>query len=751
MNKSNRQRPDEVVPSFLSPFDTVSGRRQLHAPAQGNATPVIIDYWRLAVRERRKLLIPVVATALVAFIVGLRSEPVYQATSTLMFESNTKGPVSIQEVGGNVPALVGGTDFLQTSEVALRVIRHLNLAENPEFVGDSGGVIGWLKGMFSSDEGQSKEQLEQKALEYFHDHLSVRQTHLNPLVAVSFESKDPVLAAAIVNEVPTAFIRADMDARYAATQAADQWLTDRLAQLKANLDRSEQALAVYRTENGIIARSSDEASEQQISMLNQRLLDARARLLAAEEAYKLANSKDLSRVLAAPGIATNPAVIRARQAQSEAQARMAELRSQLGTAHPQYRRANSELNQAQQDLMNQVATARREIAGELAAARASEQQLVETLDTARKGLSSLDGKEITARQLEQEVDTNRQLYQTFLTRVKEVTAAGDFQRPAARLIDAAQVPTEPVKPQKLLMTALGALLGLLGGFFAIVLMDQIRNTLRRTDDVEDKLDRHLLAAIPKLPAPEAAKAPSMQLLKPESLFAESIRTLSTTVLLAGLERNIGVLAVSSALDGEGKTSVACNLAVAMSATRRVLLIDCDLRWPSVMNGLGMSNGAPGLVQLLTGRASLDQCIKPVQGSSLKVIGAGRAAGNALDLLVNAQFDDLLTQLQHDFDTIILDCPPVQLVSDGLILGRSASSMVFVARSDSTPLPVIRRALQRLDKAGISVLGVALNAHDFAQADRFYGENSGYAAYGYDKSYGAAKRAAKQRGGLPQKT
>lgn len=343
--------------------------------------------------------------------------------------------------------------------------------------------------------------------------------------------------------------------------------------------------------------------------------------------------------------------------------------------------------------------------------------------------------------MEQEVQTNRQLYQTFLGRLREVTAAGDFVKPPARLVDPAQVPTSPVKPQLVLMTAIGALLGLLVGFFAIVLMDQIRNTLRRTDDVETKLGRPLLTAIPKLSGASTRKIARMQTLMPDSLYAEAIRTLATSVALAGMEKDMKVVAISSAMDDEGKTAVACNLAAALATTRRVLLLDADLRRPSVSAAMGLPPGTPGLVQLLTRRASLDQCIKGVRSSPLRVLPAGRAASNALDLLMSSRFDKLIAELKKHFDTIIIDCPPVQLVSDTLVLGRAASSMIFVARSDSTPLQVTRRALHRIDKAGIPVLGVALNAHDFAQADRFYGESSGY---GHDYAYAYGRTGERRR-------
>ena len=734
MSNSDRNQVVPVAPSFLSPFDVAPAGAPV-ADMVGQ-TPVIVDYWRLIVRERRHLLVPVVLAALAALVIGLRTTPVYEATSSVSFES-TKGPVSIQDVGGglaNVSVEDGASEFLETTDVALRVIRDLNLTSRPEFVakGPLDNLVSDVKSTFLSKEPVSTNEMEERALRYFQDHLKVVKVHQRPLVKVSFQSEDPQLAAAIVNQVPAAFIRADMDARYSATSEADRWLNERLAQLKANLDKSEQTLNDYRQANGIVARDSDEASDRQISSLNQRLIDARGRLAAAEDAQKQASDPDFEKAMATPAIAGNGSVARARDARSVAQGRLAELRSQLGQAHPEYRKAAAELAQAQQDLRRQVEAARREITGELEAARSNERQLAGSLAAARKASQTLGSKEITARQLEQEVNTNRQLYQTFLGRLREVTAAGDFIKP----------PAQPVKPQLALMTIVGALLGLLVGFFGIVLVDQIRNTLRRTDDVEIKLGRPLLTAIPKLSGARMARTARMQTMMPDSLYAEAVRTLATTVALAGQERDMKVVAVSSAMDGEGKTAVACNLGVALSTTRRVLLIDADLRRPSVSAALGLPPGSPGLVQLMTRRASLDQCIKSVGGSSLKVLPAGRAAGNALDLLMSSRFGRLLDEMQKHFDMVIIDCPPVQLVSDTLVLGRAASSMVFVARSDSTPLQVIRRALHRIDKAGISVLGVVLNAHDFAQADRFYGESSGYGSGGYNYAYGRSDR--KQR-------
>mgnify|MGYP003362100174 FL=1 len=237
-----------VAPSFLSPFDVAPSTTHV-VPDAANSTPVIVDYWRLIVRERRHLLVPVLLAALIALVVGLRTTPVYEATSSVTFES-TKGPVSIQDVGGglaNVSVEDGASEFLETSDVALRVIRDLNLTSRPEFVasGPLQNLIADIRAAWSAKEPTTENQLEERALNYFHDHLKVVKVHQRPLVKVSFQSQDPQLAAAIVNQVPAAFIRADMDARYSATREADQWLNERLAQLKANLKWCSSSILLF--------------------------------------------------------------------------------------------------------------------------------------------------------------------------------------------------------------------------------------------------------------------------------------------------------------------------------------------------------------------------------------------------------------------------------------------------------------------------------------------------------------------------
>ena len=268
----------------------------------------------------------------------------------------------------------------------------------------------------------------------------------------------------------------------------------------------------------------------------------------------------------------------------------------------------------------------------------------------------------------------------------------------------------------------------------VLIRERLRNTLRTTDEVESHLGLELLAAVPKLDRRESADAARHFILEPHSLFADAIRTAATGVALGNLELSRDVIAVTSALDNEGKTTIACNLALALASSRRLLLIDADLHRPSVCRELGLDPDGPGLSHLLEGRACIEDCLQNLPGTLLTVLPSGRVPGDAMDLLMGPRLPAVVAELRNRFDLLILDTPPAQLVSDSMILGRIASGMIMVVRSDSTPLQVIRRALRRAEATGITILGLVLNAHDFQRADRYYGETSGYRGLGYRYGY-----------------
>jgi capsular exopolysaccharide synthesis family protein len=233
---------------------------------------------------------------------------------------------------------------------------------------------------------------------------------------------------------------------------------------------------------------------------------------------------------------------------------------------------------------------------------------------------------------------------------------------------------------------------------------------------------------------------------PNSLYSEAIRTARTGVLLSSVDLSTRIVLVTSTVPGEGKTTFSSNLALAHAFTQKTLLIDADMRRPTIARAHGLDVNAAGLSELVAGTATLEDCLQRVEGSNLVVIGSGVIPPNPLELLHSERFSQTLDALSRSFEMIVIDSPPVELVSDALVLAAKATGVIFVTKAQSTPLPMVRKALQRLRRADGHIMGVVVNALDFSKAEKYYGEYSGYGKHGYG-TYGSAYGQAYGSSGL----
>jgi succinoglycan biosynthesis transport protein ExoP len=288
------------------------------------------------------------------------------------------------------------------------------------------------------------------------------------------------------------------------------------------------------------------------------------------------------------------------------------------------------------------------------------------------------------------------------------------------------------------------LLALLLGAMAALLMDRLDNTVKGGEDAEVRLRQPLLAALPAIANPERAKTARLFLDDGHSHFAEAIRTARTGVLLSSLDVAHKVLLVTSSLPGEGKTTVAVNLALAHAQTKKTLLIDCDMRKPQVSRSLGLPPGMKGLTNLVAGTSELADGVYTVPDSRLAVLPVGDLPPNPLELLLSQRFKDMLKALSEEFEMVVLDSPPVELVSEALVLAPMATSTAFVVKAMSTPAPLVRKSLARLQRAGGTILGVVVNQLDFKAARLYHGEYgaSSYSYGGY--AYGGSLPDGTQR-------
>lgn len=727
----------------------------LHDPDLQEPRLDFVEYWRTLRKHQWAILAFALAVTLVAGVIAFVSTPIYEAKATVLIESNKQKVVSIEDVYGGMGAsreyFQTQVEIIKSREVSLKTIAKLKLYDLPEFDprAPKKGISALISQIgFATEEEPpewNEKSLTEAVLGSFSRNLTVEPIRLSQLVIIRYTSPDPGLASRIANAIALTYIENDLDARYQMTLTASTWLQDQLAGLKEKLTQSEQSLQSYREKQGIVSmkEAGQNGSGQQVELLQARLIEARTRRSEVESTYKTVKEASSTGELASqPAVLVNQQVADAKRQASEAARRLADASQRYGKEHPKFMQADSDAKSANENLQRQIELVVGGITNEYERARSTEKMLEGALANARGSVQNINRKEFELGVYEREVDSNRQMYDMFLKRAKETTVGGDLQSVVARIVDRAEPPTSPIKPKKLLIIAVALFMGILVGVMLALLMEVLDNTMKSTEDVEVHLKQPLLTVLPMLAKKEADRAISGRLLteSPNSLYSEGIRTARTGVLLSSVDLATRTLIVTSSVPGEGKTTFSCNLAMAHALTKKTLLIDGDMRRPSVHKSYGLEPTSLGLSELVAGTAALGDCIQAVEGSKLNVLTSGAIPPNPLELLHSDRFARTLEELSNHFEIIIIDSPPVELVSDALVIAARASGLIFVTKALATPYQLARKSLLRLRRAHVHIIGVVLNALDFSKAEKYYGDYSGYGKYGYDNygsSYGGA--------------
>ncbi|MCB4358678.1 GumC family protein [Quatrionicoccus australiensis] len=725
----------------------------LHDPADHEEKLDILEYWRTIQKRKGQILAFGVIFAVLAAAIVFAMTPIYRATATLMIEAGKAKVVTIDDVysgaSQNREYFQTQVEIIKSREVAIKAIKKAELWNSEEFDPrpDADSMLtGLLVSVGLKDDPAGIEwnddTLAEAIYPVFVKRVVIEPVRLSQLAKISFDSSSAALSARVANGLALAYIESDMDARYKVTQQASNWIQDRLASLRVSLEESERMLQQYREKAGIVDVKSVGQSGvgQQMIEVTSRLVEARLRRAEAENAYnQIKSAKKTGDLTSLPAVIRNPIVADALRQESQAERRLAELTQRYGTEHPKYMQAEGELKSARENLQRQVDTVVASITQEYEVNKGTERTLEGQMASARGGVQDINRKEFELTVLEREVESNRQIFDMFVKRAKETSISSDLQTPVARVVDMAVVPDRPVKPQKLQIILISFILGVFIATLAALVLERLDNTLKTSDDVETKLKTPLLTALPLLTDDEVARESTARIFidNPKCLYSEAIRTARTGVLLSALDVPKRLLLITSSLPGEGKTTFSINLAMAHAHTKKTLLIDADMRRPAISKGLGLQPGAMGLSNLVSGTAKLEDCLQHLDGSSLDIMPSGSIPPNPVELLLSQKFKDTLDHLMEVYDVVIIDSPPVELVSDALVISPMATGVIYVSRANSTPWQLARRGLQRIRRAEGQLLGVVLNRLDFAQAEKYYGEYSGYGKYGYGQTgYGA---------------
>jgi len=690
----------------------------------------LLDYWHILFRHRKTLLACALAGLLAAIIISLLQTRIYRVRTSLEFQgasfletknsSDSSGSYSTPE-----SYMETQVKLLQSESLLEHVIEKLKLQEQRP--------TGWRA---LTSRAPDRDELIRK----IQRNLTVRTSGNSRVLEVLYESPDPKGAADFVNTLVSEFIELSQEARWKSAEGTAEWLTNHLNIMKAQLEQSEAQLQDYARTSGLTFTSEKEnLAENQLKEIQDEVSKAQADRIASQAKAEAAKSKPPDSL---PEILEDPTMREYRQRLTDLQRQYAELSAALTPEHPKVQRVQAQINELKFEMMNERNNVLRRINNEYGAAVRRETLLSKAHAEQQKLVADQSEKAIHYDTLKRDVDSNRRLYEAMLQKVKEASLASAMRDSNVLVIDRAKPPVLPYRPNLPVNSAIGLFGGVLLGFGFVLVRERVDRRISAPGDAQVYLDlpelgvipmdeaaitwqngKRLQAHHPATPPPAGAAARSSLGDCPElatwkrkpSLVAECTRTTLTSILLP-IQNGDGpqVIVFTSPCPGDGKTTVACNLSIAMAEIgRKVLLIEGDLRRPRLHKVFGASNSW-GLSDLLWTNASLDtvpitEMVRETEVSGLWLLPGGSCGVTPSNLFYSPQMLRLLKRLRAEFDMILIDAPPMIHLADARVLGRLADGVILVVRAGQTTTESALFARQRFAEDGTRVLGTVLNS------------------------------------------
>lgn len=687
---------------------------------------------------RRKWLILgfMAAGLLVALLITLNTTRLYRATATI--EIQREAARVVEQKGVEPPSTVGSVEFYQTQYGLLRsralaeeVVRKLRLADNPTLLyGYSGG------GAPEAGDGRpapTRKALEDRATGIVQSRLVVAPVRGSGLVEVSFASPDPALSAKIANAIADAYIESNLSRRFDATSYAREFLERQLEELRQRLEDSERRVVEYANREGLIsirttggdgeASAEQDLSSVDLAALNSALAEARADRIAAEAKANGAGgqSANLARQLSDPAIAT------LRQSRADLAAQLARLKIQFKPDYPQVQALERQLGEIDRQLGQQQGLVSSSVRADYNAALERERALQAKVDALKSNVLNNRSRSIQYNILEREAQTNRDQYQALLQRYKEVGIAGGVGVNNISIVDRAVVPGGPFTPRPFVNLLVGGVLGLLIGAGLAFVLAQLDETIVSPHDLQSKIGISLLGSVPRLSSDVDVLE---ELEDRRSTLVEAYNSVQTSLRFSTSHGVPRTIVITSARPAEGKTTTSVALARNLALLgARTLLVDGDMRNPSIHRALGLPN-ATGLSDTLTGNENYDALISREEGSSLSVMTSGPLPPNPAELLAGRRLNVVLDALRDRYDHVVIDGPPVLGLADSPLIASHVEATIFVIAANETRSKAARIAIKRLLDARGRVLGAVFT--------KFNAQQIGY-DYGYSYEYGAKRK------------
>lgn len=728
-------------------------------PIRAEKPPNLVAWWSIVRKRKWTVLGAFLATFLAVLVGSILEKPVYRAKALIEIDRENPSVASPQEF---FPLDEVTDSYLETQykvlasdDLAERVIHQLGLDRNTEFL-PAAGFWPWNTNAAPALSPTPREDraaepdpsVEETVLTRFQDRLDIRPIRRSRAVELRFVSQNPELAASAVNSIAENYIQKNLEARWDAARKASEWLTQQLQDMKAKVEKSENDLEQYAAENNLLYLETSKGDAE--SIVNQRVRESQDELSKAEadryekeSFFRLVQSGDYASL---PGVFDNKLLQDLSVRLADLERQRAQLAATFTDGYPKVKETDSQIAETQSSLERERRRAAQKISNDYYAALRREKLARAAFAQSQAEANQVAEKSVQYGILSREVDTNKELYDGLLERLKEAGASAGMKTSNIHIVDPGTVPYKPVAPNYALNLGLATFLGLGLGVSAAFLKEHLDQTIRHNEDVFHYLGVPALGFIPSFRALNGAKhqsSPALPFIRrvteswategaaldgePQrnglslhrgSAFSEAFRELRTSVILSASGRFANSILVTSAQPGEGKTTVAVNLAFSLAQLGQpVLLVDADMRRPSIQKYFPQRGSR--LSSYLAGQGAWQQMAFPTAIDRLYVLHSGPIPENPSELLSSDRMRALLKESMATYRFVILDSPPLLNRADSRILGSMVGATILVVKSGETPRQVVQYAESQARSVGTNLIGVVLNNISSSLSDYSY--------------------------------
>lgn|GEM_PF-812652 len=738
-----------------------------HEPAQGPELEdqgfSIEDFLRVLKAYKWSILGVALIGAIIGLLNALAAVPVYRAEAKLLvkvYQPNIGNVNQFESAPMQWLFYQTQGDIIRSRAVAEKVVDRLQLMDTPAdpvatssrnnksgWAASMGDMVSefkrewlpdwrqWLSsGVRKTQRKPTRDERRQALISSIQGGVQVNGGKESEVLAVAYESSNPIYAAKIANAVAQAYSAFGLESRASNVQEATVWLGGRIEELQSKLSQSEQALRDYKSKEGLVGTENRQTIlSSRLASLSDAMVRAASKRSNAEARFrqvqKLLKGKPDYKTLST--LLNNKLVREAYRAKVGIDQRVNELSERYGRKHPKMVSAINEQRDTARQLRLEVDSAVANVRKEYELAAAQEREVKNLNQQQQAELRNVSGKLFELDKLEREVESNRKLYETFLERFKEAQIANNYNVTNVRVIDPAQVPGVPVRPNKQRIAIIAALLGLFIGIALAFMRNHFDRTFKNRDDIERILKLPVLGMLQKLrPGLLRKKLETDRWLirEPQSPFAEAINDIRTAILFSHIDEPPKTILVTSAVPAEGKTVLASNLALSFAQRGKTLLLEGDLR-KGRFDGLFGFADVVGITDVVSGQCELqDALVQDRDVESLSILPGGTRPPNPLEIVSSQRFARELEQLLNTFEYIVIDGPPLLLVSDSIVIGDMVDAVILTVQADHINHALSRDAVKRLTTARIQPTGVVLQQVDVSNLQSYSGYKIGYGAY-----------------------